>query len=280
MPPAGTNIIRVAIMASKRIKLPTPVLVTWFTLIGFFFLFAPQNLTNKFQFAFARIFRGPLNASRSFSLSTHSNQPLSGTVTRREYNRLQNYLANVTKELTQEREKIKKLSGIHDRRPLEGANLVFADIITASVNGEDDELIINRGTDDALEKGQFVLGDNSIIGTISAVTSRTAEVRLITNPASKIPVRIAQLDVERLMQGTAGDSARILLLPTKHKVHIDDVVYACKKPGFLDAPMIAGTVAQCKKGDENPLLWDITVRPACDVTKLTDVAVIILNPKR
>lgn len=267
-------------MAAKRIRLPRPILITWFTLIGFFFLFAPQNLTNKFQFAFARIFRGPLNVSRSFSLSTHSNQPLSGTVTRREYNRLQNYLANVTKELTQEREKVKKLSGIHDRRPLEGANLVFADIITASVNGEDDELIINRGTDDALEKGQFVLGDNSIIGTISAVTSRTAEVRLITNPASKIPVRIAQLDVERLMQGTAGDSARILLLPAKHKVQIDDVVYACKKPGFLDAPMIAGTVTQCKKGDENPLLWDITVRPACDVTKLTDVAVIILNPKR
>ncbi len=279
MPPAGTNIIRVRIMASKRIRLPRLILITWFTLIGFIFLFAPQNLTNKFQFAFARIFRGPLNVSRSFSLSTHSNQPLSGAVTRREYNRLQNYLANVTKELTQEREKVKKLSGIHDRRPLEGANLVFADIITASVNGKDDELIINRGADDGLEKGQFVLGDNSIIGTMSAVTSRTAEVRLITNSASKIPVKIAELDVDRLMQGTTGNTAKILLLSVKHKVRKGDVVYACKNPGFLDAPMIVGTVAQCKKSDENPLLWDITVRPACDVTKLTDVAIIIMNPQ-
>jgi hypothetical protein len=43
--------------------------------------------------------------------------------------------------------------------------------------------------------------------------------------------------------------------------------------------VITGTVAQCKSNDENPVLWDITVKPACDIEKITDVAVIVMNPE-
>jgi cell shape-determining protein MreC len=182
-------------------------------------------------------------------------------------------------ELTEERQKVKKLSGIHDRRPLEGANLMFADVITGSINSSRDELIINRGEYDGLKKDQFVLGDNSIIGTISDLSPRTAKVRLTTSPTSRIPVRIAGVDTDRMMQGASGDSAKILMLPIKHKVKVGNIVSACKKPGFLAAPMIVGTVAQRKKDDENPLLWDITVTPACEIEKLSDVAVIIMNPQ-
>ena len=80
------------------------------------------------------------------------------------------------------------------------------------------------------------------------------------------------------MQGTGSNSAKVQLLSIKHKVKIGDVVYARKKPGFLDAPMIIGTVAQCKRDDENPSLWDITVKPASDIERLNSVAVIIMNP--
>jgi rod shape-determining protein MreC len=266
-------------MASRQIKIPRKILIAWFTLGGLILLFAPQNLTNKFQFAFARLFQGPLNISKSVSLSARAQQPLGDLVTRREYNRLQNYLANIMEELTEERQKVKKLSGIHDRRPLEGANLVFADVITDSVNGSRDELIINRGEYDGLQKDLFVIGDNSIIGTISELSPRTAKVKLITDPTSKMPIKIAGVDADRMMQGTGGNFAKILMLPIKHKVSVGDVVSARKKPGFLAAPMIVGAVAQCKKDDENPLLWDIKVTPACDVEKLSDVAVIIMNPQ-
>jgi len=267
-------------MANRQIKIPRKILIAWFTLGGLILLFAPQKLTNKFQFAFARLFQGPLNVSKSVSLSARAQHPLSNLVTRREYNRLQNYLANTMEELTEERQKVKKLSGIHDRRPLEGANLVFADVITSSINGSRDELIINRGEYDGLKKDLFVLGDNSIIGTISDISPRTAKVKLITDPTSKMPVKIAGVDTDRMMQGAGGNSAKILMLPIKHKVKVGDIVSARKKPGFLAAPMIVGTIAQRKKDDENPLLWDITVTPACEIEKLSDIAVIIMNPKQ
>jgi len=43
--------------------------------------------------------------------------------------------------------------------------------------------------------------------------------------------------------------------------------------------VIAGTVAHYEKDDENPLFWDITVKPACDIDSLKNVEVIIMNPQ-
>jgi rod shape-determining protein MreC len=240
---------------------------------GLIFLFTPQNLTNKFQFAFARIFHGPLGIGRTISLSARTQPQLTDVVSRSKYNQLQNQLANLTEELNCERQKVKELSGLRNRHPLEGARLIFADVVTASTEG----LIINRGQNDGVQKGQFVLGDNSIIGTISDISPRTARVELVTETTSNMAVEIGGL--KTVIQGYGKNSAKVQLVSIKHKIKIGDNVYACKKPGLLDAPMIIGAVAQCKRDNENPLLWDITVKPACDIERLNDVTVIIMNPQ-
>ena len=264
-------------MARKRIKVTNRMLFTWFILSGFIFLFAPPNLTNRFQFAFANIFRWPLGISRNISLSARAQQAIADVVSRREYNKLQNHLANVTEEFLEKHKKLEKLSGLRDRlHAFEGAEFMLAEVITASIDDSHGELIINRGGDDGLGEGQFVLGDNSIIGTISDVSPRTAKVRLITDPASKTAVKIREL--KTIIRGVGKDSSKVQLLSIKHKVEAGDDVYARKKPGFLDAPMKIGTIIRCKRDEVNPLLWDITVKPACDVEKLSDVAVIIMNP--
>ncbi|MHC4463491.1 MAG: rod shape-determining protein MreC [Planctomycetota bacterium] len=254
------------------------ILLTWFILAGLIFLFAPQNLTNEFQFVFARIFRWPLSIGRGISLSSRTEHSFAAVVSLRKYNRLRNHLANITEWLAQERQKVEELSGLHDRPVWKGANFVLADVITVSGNSHN-RLIINRGESDGLAKGQFVLGDYSIIGAISDVDSRTAVVKLFTDPTSKIAVKIEGLNVDRVIQGNGNNSARVQHLAAKHKVKTGVVVYAGKKPGFLDVPMIIGTVAECKRGAENPLLWDIIVRPACDIERLSTVNVIIMNPQ-
>jgi len=266
-------------MARKRIKVSKRMLFAWFMLGGLIFLFVPQSLTNKFQFAFARTFSWPLGIGRSITLTART--PASTElVSRREYDRLQNHLANVIQQRDQAYQQIKKLSGLSSRFPFEGAKWVLADIITGSTDESRNEFIIDRGAEDGLAKEQFVLGDNSIIGTISDASARRAKVRLFTDPASNIAVKIAGLDVSRLMQGTGDNSAKIRLLQVMHKVKTGDTVYACKKPGFLDAPMIVGKVAQCKTDDENPSLLDITVKPVCDIEMLNDVAIIVMDPRQ
>ncbi|MBA7665307.1 hypothetical protein ES703_73377 [subsurface metagenome] len=269
-------------MARVQNKVSGRILLTWFILAGLIFLFAPQNLTNKFQFAFARIFHLPLSVGRSISLSARTQSARGGVgdvVSRSRYNRLRNHLANTTEWLAQERQKVEKLSGLHDRAVWKGVNFVLADVITVS-GSSNNRFIINRGKSDGLAKGQFVLGDYSIIGTISDVDSRTAVVKLFTDPTSKIAVKIEGLNIDRVMQGNGSNSAKVQYLTAKHKVKIGDVVYAGKKPGFLDVPMIIGTVAERKRGGENPLLWDIIVKAACDIEGLNTVNVIIMNPQQ
>jgi rod shape-determining protein MreC len=271
-------------MAKRKNRVPERVLFISLMLTGLIFLFAPQRLTSKFQFAYVRVFCWPLSVSRDISLSASgimasAEGAPADVVSRERYDKLHNRLANVTEWLKQERQKVETLSGLRNRPAWKGVNFVLADIITSSVDGLHSELIINRGSEDGLAEDQFVLANESIIGTICKVDNRTARVRLITDPASQIAVKIDGLNKDRILQGTGDNSAKVKLLPTKYRVEVGEVVYAQKKPGFLSTPVIVGTVAQCESNKETPLLWDITVKPACDIETLADVSVIVMNPR-
>ena len=252
------------------------MLFTWFMLASLIFLFAPQKLTDKFQFAFLRVFNWPLSIGENISLSVRTRQPLedADVVPRREYNKLQNYRANLEGQLRKEHEKVEILSGLRNRFPLEAGDLQVASVFPGSFDKLLGELSIDKGEDDKVAKGQFVLADNSIIGTIGNVSSRGAKVKLFTNPTSNIPVEV--VNTKGLMQGSGNNLARIPMV--KHKVKIDSEVMASRKTGFLNAPMIIGKVLRYKRNAKSPLLWDIVVEPVCDFEQLNDVAVIVVNP--
>lgn len=253
-------------------------------LAGFIFYFAPPRLTNKLQFAFVRVFCWPLSVGGDIShaasglIASAQGSP-EQVVSRDRYDKLHNRLANVTEWLLEERQKVEKLSGLRDRTVWQGVNFVLADVITASVDGLHGELIVNRGAEDGLVKGQFVMSDDSIVGIVVEVGARTSRIRLITDPASKIAVKMEGLDADRIMLGCGDNFANVQLVPKKLQVKIGEVVSAQKKPGFLSVPVIVGTVVQCRSSKDNPLLWDITVEPVCKMAELTEVAVIVMNPR-
>jgi rod shape-determining protein MreC len=265
------------------------MLFVWFMMAGFILLFCPQALTSKFQFAFARIFHWPLRIGSNVPLSakTEVTPPKQdkvapdgqdGDFSHKEL-QYQNYIQNLEEELHQKNQLVEQLTGLRTRlRGLEGAKLVPADIITASTEGQRGELIINRGSEDGLAKDLFVIGDNSVIGTITDLSARTAKVRLFTDTSSVIQVNISGQETNMIMQGAGRNQAKIKLVPVKHKIKIGDAVMTRRKPGYLDISMIAGAVQQCKRDGKNAALWDITVKPVCDIAKLNNVAVIVANP--
>ena len=210
-------------------------------------------------------------------MTAQTQQPLAGAVSRSETQYL-NYIANLEETLAQERKKFKKLSELYNTYVWEGTDFALADVITATVDGSRNELTIDCRKTTGLAKGQFVLGDESIIGTISDIFPQIskAEVELVTDPTSRMPVKIAGF--KSIMKGSGNNSAKIEMV--KDKVEVGENVFALKKPGFLDAPMIVGKVSECSRSQKNPSLWDITVVPACNIEQLEDVAVIIMNPQK
>lgn len=251
------------------------MLFTWFMLGGFILLFAPKSVTNKFQFAFARTFGWPLGIGRSITLAADTPSD-ADVVSRREHNQLRNHLANIIEQRNQAQKEVEKLSSLRVKPAWERMKFILADVITDS-EGPQNELIINRGAEDGLARKQFVLGDNSIIGTISGISANRAKVKLFTDLMSKIPVRIEQSDVVRMMHGAGGNSAKIQLLQINLEVKKDNIVLVDKKPGLLDVPMIIGKITECERDEKAPSLWDITVEPVCDIQRLNYVAVIVTS---
>lgn len=270
-------------MARKQTKISKRMLFTWFMLTGLIFLFAPQSFTSKFQLAFIHIFRWPLSLGGDLILTAQTQQPIKNTTGRSESQYLK-YIANLEETLAQERknfEKLSKLYNTYNSHVWEGADFALADVIPVNVGGVRNELTIACRKTDGLAEGQFVLGDECIVGRISDVFPQIskARVELITDPKSVIAVKVAKF--KNIMKGCGNNSAKIEMVKMNEgDVKVGENVYALKKPGFLDAPMIAGKVSECNRNQKNPSLWDITVVPACDIEQLEDVAIIIMNPPK
>lgn len=267
------------------------MLFTWFVLGGLILLFLPQDFTGKFQLGFVRIFRWPLSMGGDIALTANTQQQFQDVVPRREHEKLLNHIDNLQETLWQQQKKFEKIYGLYNTSVWEGTDIVVADVIT-TVKGSSNEMTVDYRGKASLTKGQFVLGNNSIIGTISNVSSGAARVKLFTDPTSNIPVRIGEFNFDRMMHGNGDNTAKVPLVPAEYKIKIGQSVLALtnnRKSGFLndpmiigrflDAPVLIGKVAKVEKSRKNPLLLDITVRPACDIEKLEDVAVIIMGTK-
>ncbi len=270
-------------MAKNQTRVSGATLFTSLVLAGFILLLMPSNITNRFHFAFVRMFGPILNIGRSVPVNKISNVvDLSGFVNRQEHNLLQNAYANLYADLLEEHNRLKELAGLRKiSLPQSGAGLILADVISVSL-GLRHKISINLGTDDGLIPGQYVLGDNSIIGIISnMISTHNAEVRLTTDTSHKMLVEIAapkeNAFIRGIMQGNGTNSGSISMISREYKIGKHDAVYAAKKPGFLDTPRIIGKVGSCRPDDKNPLLWDIIVEPVCNFENLKRVAVIVMN---
>ena len=240
-------------------------------------LIAPVKWTNNFQFAFLRFFNWPLSIGENISLSANTRQQLGGAdaVPRRKYRELLNHKANLEARLRDAEATIEKLSGLRDRFALGNAKLVEALVYAAPIDKSRGEIFIDKGNDCKLGRGQFVLAENSIVGTISDVSLAGARVKLFTNPTSNIAIKMG--GTKGFMRGSGGKLARIPMM--RHKAEAGTAVMAASMAGFLNTPIIVGKVLRCERNTESAVLWDIIVEPACDIEQLNDVLVIVMNPQ-
>jgi cell shape-determining protein MreC len=259
------------------------MLFAYFMLGGGIFLFTPARLTSKLQLAYAHLFRGPLETGRVVTLS--SRPPANTeTVGAEDYSKLvqmiqrqRNHVANLEAQLDVARHQIQELTRMNVEPEWNRMRLLPAGIINDPGHVQN-SLLINYGHDDGVAVGQFVLGDRSVIGMVSDVSARTARVRLITDPKSRIAVRVGGSKARGVMEGRGPDSAVIPQLSADRQPEAGDHVFALKTPGFPNVPIITAEVVESRRDPETPMLWEITVRPVCDIANLLNVVVVMSGP--
>lgn len=111
---------------------------------------------------------------------------------------LQSQLA-IIKEVQHENEVLKKEMGFLNTKG--DLKLVPSNIIGRSLSGYLRTIVIDRGTDDGVKIGQAVVSQGYLVGTVKSVTSASAEVILVTDNNSLVPVVLQDSRGTGLLRG-------------------------------------------------------------------------------
>ena len=205
-------------------------------------------------------------------------------VSQPEYDKLLTRYNNEHAELLALQKRYSELARIRTTLPKPGPGLIVAEVIQTAISPTQRELTLNlSGQAKFVKPGYYVMGDDTIIGTISDVYKSTARVRLVTDGRHFLPAGIllegAKDYIPAQINGAGDNACKIPLLPRKdHDIQTGNTVYAMKRTGFLETPILIGTVSAVKPDEKQPLLWDVTVQPTCDVETLATATVIVMDP--
>lgn len=268
------------------------MLVTIFVLVGVLFLLLPERMTGKFHDVFVYSFGGLLKIGTEAHISdiaeTITPQP---TVSYQKYNelfeekeRLRSELKLYHRNYIDMHKRFELATGTRQRLPDVGPGHIWAEVITYL--SEKNELDINRGQQDGLKTGQYVIGQDFLIGTVSQVNNYSAKVKLLTASDHELIVEIEAKDAtgkdiyrRAVMKGNGKNGCTIGGVQTAYQIEQGNFVYAYARPGYLNSPLIIGKVESIKHDDSDPLFWDIKVSPSFEVEKLKNVFAVTMEPQ-
>jgi cell shape-determining protein MreC len=279
-------------MAKFKLKIHRGVLLFILLLVSILVLLAPKHYTTKANDIFYKTLGGILKFGSDFHFSDLSSSAMNKrTIAYEDYEKVveeNQLLQKKASELIRQRNKIhnwyETATGTRQRLPELGPGHIWADVI--SIKAEIGRLTIDRGTADGIEKGQCVIGQDYVIGTIGNVLGYTSKVELLTSTAQNLLVEIEAFDEDGsevykrgFMRGDGKGLCKVNGIETSYKIESGNFVYAVDMEGFLLSPMIVGKISSIDFDSKNPLFWDIVVDPSFKARSLERVFAVTMQPE-
>lgn len=250
---------------------------------GVVLLFLPNPLTSKIHFVFCDLFEPMLRIGRDIQMGAlRLNPGQEETVSQSDYEKLWRSYNNATAQLHKLNERYEVLANLRSGLPRFHSGILLAEV-TSLVSSYGHEIIINQGREAGIRAGQYVLDQqtSSVIGIVRETSDTLARVRLITDEKQNLEILVRRAGTDKniraMMVGNGKNACKILLLDREQDVREGDAVYAAAYPGWLETPIIVGEIIRVQDDEFDPLLWDITVQPAQNLSRLEIVAVIVPN---
>ena len=148
----------------------------------------------------------------------------------------------------------------------------------ASVIGRDPSpflhyVIINRGSNDGIERGMPVVTNEGLAGRIDAVISDAARVQLITDGAASVNVHLKNANTDAMLGGSVTGDISLDLISQDATVQSGDIILTSGLGGGFPPDLIVGQVLNVRKLPAE-LFQQATVQPAVDFSRLQIVLVI------
>ena len=136
-------------------------------------------------------------------------------------------------------------------------------------------IIIDRGSNDGIQRGMPVVTAQGLIGRVDAVIADAARVQLITDPASSVNVRLQGASLQAVLTGSVTGDLSLDLIPQDVLVEEGSVVLTSGLGGGYPPDLIIGQVVNVRKREAD-LFQEAFVQPVVDFTRL-EIVLIITN---
>ena len=151
---------------------------------------------------------------------------------------------------------------------------VLADVIGQDTNPAIQSILIDKGVEDGVRTGMPVESARGLVGQIYRSSNNAAQVALLTETASAIPVRLGTTRATGILRGAGrGALPTIDWIDLQYVVEVGELVMTSGLGGKFPAGMIIGRVVQVER-NEAELFQRAIVQPAVDFRTLESVFVV------
>ena len=148
----------------------------------------------------------------------------------------------------------------------------------ASVIGRDPSpflhyIIVNRGSNDGIQRGMPVVTNEGLVGRVDAVIADAARVQLVTDPVSSVNVHLKNANTDAVLVGSVTGDVSLDLISQDVTINAGDLILTSGLGGGFPSNLIVGQVVNVRKLPAE-LFQQATVQPAVDFSRLSIVLII------
>lgn len=161
-----------------------------------------------------------------------------------------NNLEERVRELTVQSERVKVLED-ENQSLREQLGVPFSKnrkMLMADVVGFSQNLSINKGTNDGLKEGMTVIYKDIYLGKVVNVGSNSSQVRISTDPASKITAVTSKTRAKGIAAGRFGSAVYMEKVVQEESLSKSDIVLTSGEDGTQNG-LVVGKIAEVKKED-------------------------------
>lgn len=167
------------------------------------------------------------------------------------------------------------LKGLLEFKARTDLNLIPAEVTGSDPDATVRALVINRGTEDGIKRGDpVIVGNGTLVGKVERVSAGRSTVLLPTDQRCAIGVMLADRpEANGVAQGEKGLVVSMTLIPQHATVEKGDQVVTTGRDELIPRGLVLGKIESVTVVASEPFM-SATIVPAVDAMTLTKVAVI------
>lgn len=160
------------------------------------------------------------------------------------------------------------------RRSQSPAAVLSAPVVARSAGGVADALTLGVGAAQGVVRGMPVTAPEGLVGLVTDVAPRTAAVRTVLDPQSRVGVTVRGKGGQGVAIGDVAGLLRVDRFIPEEAVEVGDVVETSAVGGLFPRGLRVGVVVEVLPQDPNELRRSFLVAPAVELATMLDVVLI------